>query len=114
MAGNRDTSSGISIRDVAATCHTVGREYGGDIEYHLVLPLRQDTGVLFHVRCVYRGRRLGTRASRADRMLSAAWPNGAASTLAGLFFKLLYDLERELEQAPVVMPRDQEEQTRWC
>jgi len=101
MASNRDASSGISLRDVALVWRDLGRDYGGDISSELVLPVRADSALLLHVRVHYRARRLGVRSVRPDCSVSGAWPNGDSRTLAGLLFRLSFDLGSKLESAPV-------------
>lgn len=100
MGSNRDSSAGVSIRDVALAWRSLGRDYGGDVTGELVLPHGSSTGVHIFVRVHYRPRRLGVRTIRSHICVSAAWPNGQSSTLAGLLYRLSFDLGSKLEAAP--------------
>lgn len=112
MAKQRAAHGGISLRDVAVLFRELGREFGGDLSSELVLPLRSDSGVDFFVRVHFTPRLLGTRSTRARHCVSAAWPNGASSTLAGLIFRLGYEMGGELEKAAVKTPEELSEQAR--
>lgn len=112
MAGKRETHAGVSFRDVTLLWRELGREFGGDITSELVLPLRADSGVLFFVRVHFTPRLLGTRSTRSKHCVSAAWPNGQSSTIAGLLFRLSYEMGSELEKAKPVDPAS--EQTRFA
>jgi hypothetical protein len=114
MGANRDTSANISLRDVGVLWRELGAQYGGDLTSELVLPVRADSAVHMFVRVWYRPRNLGVRRTRAACCVGAAWPNGQSRTLAGLLFRLTYELGQNLEAQPPVDPTLPAEQTRFA
>jgi hypothetical protein len=112
VADKGETRSGVAFRDGVVVWRDLGRQYGGDITAEFVMPMRADSGVLFHVRVLFRPRVLGTRSTRGQSMVSAAWPNGSSSTIAGLLFRLSFDLGSKLEQQEPIDPAS--EQTRFA
>jgi len=112
VGNRRETRAGVAFSDVAVVWRDLGREYGGDITAEFVLPMRADSGVTFHVRVVFSPRVLGTRTTRGKSMVSAVWPNGASSTIAGLLFRLSHELGGKLEAQQPIDPAS--EQTRFA
>lgn len=97
MADKRESPSSVSYRDVADLARQVGRHYGGDITCVLVFDVGPSGNVHFFVRACYEPRAVGVRNVRARSAVSSPWPTASSSTVAGLMFRLVYDLERRLE-----------------
>lgn len=98
MARERDTSQGISLRDVEELARTIQKQHHCDVELHLSLPQGEDTPVVFWVCAEARPRIIGRMTIRAPIRKQHRWPTGECKTLAGLMFRLLYDLDRALDQ----------------
>lgn len=94
----RDTSSGISFRDVADLARRVGKEHNGRVHFEAHLPVRSDVGVQLDVRACFR-RPSGRFGDWVDcRGHSGRWPSGASATFAGLLFRLAYELSNALDE----------------
>lgn len=94
----RDTSAGISYRDVATLLRQLGKEYNGRAGFNLDLPVRSDHGVHLEVRCYFK-RRGGDPGTWIDcRGVSGRWPSGDSLTFAGLLFRLAYELGAKLDE----------------
>lgn len=97
--GTRDTQSGISYRDVAELMQTTGKLHSGRVYCRIDLPVRSGSGVVLDVRAAFL-RRDGSSGEWIDIAgVSGRWPSGQSSTLAGLLFRLVYELEAKLEAA---------------
>lgn len=105
---DRDMQAGISLRDVQVVAAEIGREWSGDVLFQLVLPMRANSSVTFHVSAEFTPRSIGRRSTRRQCRVSRNWPSGECRTLAGLLFRLVHDLGRELElQRPEVGESEQ-------
>ena len=94
----RDSSAGISFRDVADLARRVGKEGNGRVHFELHLPVREGHGVVMEVRAAIK-----RRSERSGEWLdvggvSGRWPSGASSTFAGLLFRLAYELGAKLDE----------------
>lgn len=108
MGESRDTSARVSFRDVGELSRAIGRQYGGDVSCELVFDVPTTGNVHFFVRAWFRPRSVGVRTVRAQRAVSSPWPTASAATVAGLMFRLVYDLDRELGDAePVEVASEQ-------
>ena len=112
MGDDRDSSAGISYRDVIVAATEAGREWCGDVRFELSAPYRPGTAVVMHATARFVPRSVGKRSTRRECAVSAPWPNGQSRTLAGLLLRLVYDLERDLEQQQLEEKRS--EQTRFA
>lgn len=92
----RDTSAGISQFDVATLIRRLEREYRGHIRIDGGLPVRQTENVALVWRVSLRREPRGAAGAVYERGASRAWPTGECTTLTGLFFRLLWDLEKVL------------------
>lgn len=109
---NRDTSAGISFRDVADLFRQIGKEHGGRLHCELHLPVRSGTGVAFDVRVVIK-RTVGGTAQWLDcGGSSGRWPSGASTTFAGLIFRLAYELSAKLDEEKAAAERAARDQLR--
>lgn len=94
----RDTSAGVSFRDVGNLLRQIGKEHNGRAGYNLDLPVRSDNGIHLAVRCYFK-RRTGGDGTWVDCYgVSGNWPSGSSATFAGLLFRLAYELSAKLEQ----------------
>jgi hypothetical protein len=95
---NRDTSAGISFRDVADLARQVGAEHDGRVHFEIHLPVRSGHGTLLEVRACL-SRPAGSPGTWIDCAGSSGkWPNGQSSTFAGLLFRLAYELTAKLDE----------------
>lgn len=94
---NKDTSAGISFRDVADLFRKVGKEHGGRLHCELHLPVRSGTGVAFEVRVAFKRPARGAAQWIDCCGASGRWPSGESSTFAGLIFRLAYELSAKLD-----------------
>lgn len=101
----RDTSAGISFRDVADLFRQIGKEHGGRLHCELHLPVRSGTGVAFEVRVAIK-RPVGGAAQWVDSGgASGRWPSGQSTTFAGLVFRLAYELSAKLDEEKAAAER---------
>lgn len=94
----RDTSAGISFRDVADLGRQVGKEHGGRVHFEIHLPVRSGNGVVLEVRAAIKRPAGGVGAWVDSGGVSGRWPSGASATFAGLLFRLVYELGAKLDE----------------
>jgi hypothetical protein len=96
--GNNETRAGISWYDVRSALRAVGRAHNGACDVLVTVPMREDLRHAVDVRVRFR-RFDGGSSEWVDVCgISSPFPCGDASTIAGLCFRLAYDLEHKLEQ----------------
>jgi len=94
----KDRTAGISYYDVRNLAGQVERDLGGHIAIHLYVPRRSTDSRAFDVRVAFTRAGGGPSAPVYERGISGTWPSRDASTLAGLMFRLVYDLFYKLDQ----------------
>jgi len=83
-----------------------------NVRIELTTPVNEGTAVLFWVKVEATPRLVGRRTIRAAVAKSHRWPTGEALTVFGLMFRLLYDLDRALDEVGHV-PAEQATMEGW-
>lgn len=88
--------NGVSFWDVREASEALGRLYHCIVSFEMHLPMRSNTGVCWHVRCVARWYDEKGKACK-ERGEGGQWPCNGAKTFSGLEYQLLMLLERKIE-----------------
>jgi len=95
---NERAQSGISCFDVSRLIREIERFYGGKVAVHIHVPVREVSGVALDVRAVFTRGGGTSDSGYYERGSSSPWPTGKSTTLTGLIFRLLYELEGKLSE----------------
>jgi hypothetical protein len=98
MAGNRDSSAGISLRDVEDCMRVIQSAHCCNCTVELSLPVNSGTSVMFWVKMTAMPRIVAKSTIRGPIAVSARWPHVDHKTLAGLMFSLAHKLDRQLDE----------------
>jgi len=102
----------ITLDDVETLLREVQKAHNCDIKLELTVPVQEGTAVLFWCKVVATPRTVAKRTIRGVVAKSHRWPTGEALTHLGLFFRLLYDLDRALDEVGHV-PAEQASFQEW-
>jgi hypothetical protein len=98
MAGNRDSSAGISLRDVQDCLREIQSAHCCNCTITLSMPVNSGTSVMFWVKVQAEPRIVAKRTLRGPVAVSSRWPHVDHKTLAGLMFSLCHKLDRDLDE----------------
>jgi hypothetical protein len=92
-----DTSSSISLQSVSDALRSLQSDHSCNCRFEMTIPSQAGSTVVVWVKLVAEPRSVAKRTIRAPTAVSLRWPHVDHRTLAGLMFRLAYDLGVKLD-----------------
>jgi len=93
----RDTSSNISLATVSDALRGLQSEHCCNCRFEMTIPTQAGSTVVVWVKLVAEPRIVGRKTIRAPVAVQLRWPHVDHKTLAGLMFRLAFDLGVKLD-----------------
>lgn len=98
MPASRDDERLVSWAAVSDLTRQIEGSHCCNVKLELSVPANKGTGVQFWLVAAAEPRIVGRRTIRQPVRVSHRWPTSEAATLAALAFRLLYKLDRDLDE----------------